>query len=84
MQKIQHRWLDLQAQNQIYKDIIYVFVQHYYFHPTKEGLTVQQFADLFKKSEQHIRNILKELLQHGFVQAKGVTPVLYELNENFF
>lgn len=74
---------ELQQQNKIFKDIVYVFVQHHYFHPTNEGFTVQELAKIFDKSDQYIRKILKQLLQIGVIYAEGVRPVLYYLNEDF-
>lgn len=34
----------LQKEKEIYKDIVFVFVQHHYFHPSNVGLNVQELA----------------------------------------
>lgn len=67
----------------LYKSIVYVMAQHHFFDVSGEGMTVQKLAKMYKRSDQHIRKILKELEEHQLLATKGTRPVYYFLNEEF-
>lgn len=66
-----------------HQDLVWVLTQNHFFD-SSNGLTTQNLAQIFSKSEATIRKILKELLHLPFIIQEGERPSYFRISQQYF
>lgn len=81
-EKIKHE-PKLKKQPDKFNQLMFVLAQNHFFDQS-EGITVQELAEIFSKSEATIRKELKQLLSLSLIEQKNKKPAFYSIKQQYF